>query len=213
MKNLVYPWDDKTFNGDIKELDYIYYRLKDLGYSIKKEKPNEFILKVLNKILPLVLEDKWLFLITNSNSLLEEISTLIPVVYSLTSSWSSMTVDSHHIYSLVTSYSDEVIENKIRKTQKASLLFWNHFLEVSQYASRSSGSFTALLRNRAKRKCSTVFTLLYKEQQLVKVAIEEINKKIINTFGESFFSIFTEKITVIDIPTELNKPWNKVMRI
>lgn len=209
MINLVYPWDDKNFKGTKEELFYIYNELKKRKYKISVEKPTDiYLLKIIDKLVPILLQDKWLLITSNSNDLLENLTNYLSLIYSLTSTYTCVNTSSEVIQLLLV-HSDEPLE----QLKRTSLLFWQYFLDVPKYMNSCIGSITEMMRVRASRKCSTVFTYLYVGDSLNKSEIQIINNKIKDTFGQSFAAILNSKISIVDVPVKMDNPWNKVIKI
>lgn len=210
-KRLIYSWNDKDFKWTKEDLQSVYYNLKKLGYCLSKEEPENYMLKVIDNIVEILLGDKWVMLLCNSHKLLSELANYIPVTYSLNSMFSCMNVNSNDVYKTI--YEGTFDDSALNELKLVTLLYWNNILEVNPNAVKYTGGFFDLISMRANRKCSTVLTHLYTGTQAPVGAMKNIEIRMSQLFGEGTTSIIREKITIIDIPARENNLWGKINKI
>ncbi len=214
---LVYPWDDSSFAGSGVDKASVYENLRKRKYPLRNmtSPPDEKIIKVIDKVLKdFVLKDRWVLVSSNSTRLLQAVANFCPVIYSLTTMFGSENVSTDLLVSLFSTrrpdneFAADPVGDVLSHYERAGLLVWEDLADRHADSIKFSARFTALLRERNKRSCSTLFTLTSANKR-TEAAVEKQMVQVLNVVGETALSIIKETAEFVhfDVPVPTIQEW------
>jgi hypothetical protein len=210
MKKLeiCFPWEvKKKFKGG----SVIYQKgtqdLYERGFRLDllKKKPSEAVTEVVKDVLQRIWkmqeagEVPWLFLLTNNRILLNQLSKLLPVTWSLSTRTSSHLISNQMLMDMVfmakkydPQDEEEILPADHIKT--ARFIFWKGTTDVIPGLQKFSGRSIDLLDGREDKP--TVFSHAYPQRNFKAEDVEEVYNKVSACLGDEVSSLIERDASV-----------------
>lgn len=221
----VYPWDLKNWQGPIDQQDWIFYQLHKLNYQVDrwKETPptkNRNRLVLLLDVLATLYMSKdrwpWLLVVSNSQTILQELGQVIPMIWALTDHKSVDTVSTPLLVDLLRSrkpqddWQDDPVGERLYQIQTAQLLWWEFVDAGVPGSEKLEARFRELLRHKIQDQNEVLVMTYYAE---VDDMTDEKEKKlwssIQNNLGKSVAGVVRRKAAkyLIKAEEQSGGPW------
>jgi len=109
----------------------------------------------------------WALVVSNSNALLQSISTIAPITYTLTTMGSCAITSTNGLMDLFqhrhNSFDLDASDFMLDDLKKSGFLSWRNIKDKVQGTSKQSGRFSDFLESRLRRSQFTMFTATYAE--------------------------------------------------
>lgn len=205
---IVYPWDTSKFEGTPTELEWVHGNLRRLKFPLKRlEKyPGEKVEAVLKVIMKDILNGEWVLVASNSQVLLQSISRLVPVTFSLTTRESCIFVTTERLITRMRDDSDVRSEDDVVfQARAAGVLSWLNIDAVPESGPKYHSKLSEILLKRYELGRSSVF---FTESTLTKVeSLDVLLGKMTKAIGASGASLIEEvsKIKSIKVKSTLGE--------
>jgi hypothetical protein len=231
-KELIFPWKLEEYTRSKRDLTAILRNLNRLGYPLKnleRLQTNDKVVSAVTKIAEHVICSRddvifqnfntggtepsdaeimpWLLVLSNNQTFLKNVSSLLPVVFSLTTNSPVATTDSSELMNLFTSsrpsddFSNDPVGDLIGEYRATGLLVWENINVQKGGCTKMQTDFHNLLNFRTSYQKRTVFTAQYRGSLGAKV-VAQIMGEIVSNYGEPVAGLVEEGATVMNFTME-----------
>ena len=214
--NLVTPWKDDAFTGEDSQKDFIYKKLTDRGYDVRryrKEKPSKETIEYSIELLNSLNKNSWVLLLCDNPVILNEVSELTPMLFALNRKKSVANVSNSLLERLFLGFSDDEFTNPsdyVQELNKTCFILHESINDANQRMKQFKGATAEFMRSRNKPGNLYVMTAAFngKMNDAVKAGI--LNS-VLETFGPTTLSYIQTKARFMFIQTDTKpKSWYKI---
>jgi hypothetical protein len=199
---LVFPWADEEFEGSAFQKDFIYGKLRALGFPVRmwrKANPVEEFEEAVQDVFDelRVVESPWMILASNDARYLQALAEVIPIVYALSTKVSVHWVSTPQMVDMLKSpppvddWEDDPVGEKLEAIETAGLVVWKNGHARVMASQSLEGRYEEVFE-RSYRE-GDILVLTCHVPKVSKDALKKIGKRLMENLGESFIQRFTVK--------------------
>jgi len=216
---LVFPWDDRNFDGTSPQKGRVYDSLRKVGFKLNpwRNEPTQQIVGGIGRLMPGILEKKWQLVCSNSVSLLQSLAEIVPIVFSLTTHDSAITVTTEKLVSrfFLDAWGPEDIDRRddiAWQAKSSGLTCWSDVTQPHSSGSKYHSKFSDLLTKRKALGYPIIFlaTLIQaRGKSFDEDSADSIFDKVRLALGDTASVLIQEAVSVQYLEVEM-KPTDLV---